>query len=240
MHPRKLGRDCTGGSCPAVFDSDPDLRPDELAVVGTKPADGLSGRLADRVAPHEAVVTIRREIVADALRPKDEPVDPAEFGAQFETFSWSAFRLEQLQHYEGTGPAPEWAALVKANRRWGKTHQRVHVITEPLTPAMQEELTAGYPGNVAAGEDIGIIVVTLAATDGWPAEVPHADFWLFDSSRLYVMHYNPDGSWAGASRVSDQGRIVEACRARDAALHRAIPWRAYVTSRPDLQCRLAQ
>lgn len=237
MHPRKLGRDCTGGSCQAVFDSDPDLRPDELAIVGTKPADGLSARLADRVASHEAVVTIRREIVSEALRPADEDVDEAEFSSAFETFSWSAFRLEQLQHYVGTGPAPEWAALVRANRRWGKAHQRVHVVTEPLTPAMQEELTEGYPGNVGAGEDIGIISV---AGGDWPTGVPREDFWLFDSSRLYLMRYNPDGSWAGATRVRDPERIVEACRARDAALQGAIPWLAYVTSRPELQRRLAQ
>ncbi|HMG63886.1 MAG TPA: hypothetical protein VK599_13135, partial [Streptosporangiaceae bacterium] len=190
-----------------------------------------------RIASGEAVVTIRREIVADALRPADEDADEAEFSAAFETFSWSAFRLEQLQHYAGTGPAPEWAALVKANRRWGKTHQRVHVIAEPLTPAMQEELTAGYPGNVAAGEDIGIVPV---ADGGWPAGVPREDFWLFDSSRLYLMRYNPDGSWAGATRVSDPERVVEACRARDAAIQGAIPWLAYIASRPELQRRVAQ
>lgn len=237
MHPRTLARDnCTGGSCPAVYDSDPDLEPDELAVVGTKAADGLSTRLADKIASHEAAVTIKRELVREALRPRDESASPAEFQAQFETFSWSAFRLEQLQHYVGTGPDASWAALVKANRRWGKAHQRVHVVTEPLTPAMQEELTDGYGGNVAAGEDIGIIPVT----DDWPGGVPHDDFWLFDSSRLYVMHYEPDGTWAGATRVSDPARILEACQARDAALHRAIPWRAYVTSRPELQHRLAQ
>jgi hypothetical protein len=163
-------------------------------------------------------------------------VSAAEFGAQFETFSWSAFRLEQLQHYVGTGPDASWAALVKANRRWGKTHQRVHVVTEPLTAAMREELTEGYPGSVAAGEDIGIIPVA----DSWPDGLPREDFWLFDSSRLYLMRYNPDGSWAGATRVSDPERVVEACRARDAALQGAIPWRAYITSRPELQCRLAQ
>jgi hypothetical protein len=237
MHPRILARDnCTGGSCQAVYDDDPDLAPGELAVVGLKAPEGLSGRLGDRVASHEATVTIRREIVAEALRPRDEDADPAEFAAQFETFSWSAFRLEQLQHYVGTGPDPSWAALVKANRHWGKAHQRVHVVTEPLTAAMREELTEGYPGNVAAGEDIGIIPVT----DGWPAGVPHADFWLFDSSRLYLMRYNPDGSWAGATRVHDPERVVEACRARDAAIQGAIPWLAYIASRPELQRRVAQ
>lgn len=239
MHPHLLARDggCTGGSCPAVYDNDPDLLLDELAVVGKRAGDGLAARLGARVAHDEATVTISREIVAAALRPADEPAEPGELQAQFETFSWSAFRLEALQHYEGTGPAPEWAALVKANRRWGKNHQRVHVITEPLSPAMREEVTEGYPGNVAAGEDIGIIAV---AAGDWPAGVPREDFWLFDSSRLYLMRYNPDGSWAGATRVSDPARVVEACRARDAAIQGAIPWLAYIASRPELQRRLAQ
>lgn len=235
MHPRMLARDgCTGGSCPAVYDLDE--LPGDLVVQGKQAGPDLLGRLTG-VADDESAVIIKRATVSEALQPPDEDVDVDEFGAQFETFSWSAFRLEQLQHYEGTGPAPEWAALVKANRRWGKTHQRVHVITEPLTPSMREELTEGYPGNAAAGEEIGIIPVS---SGDWPAGVPQHDFWLFDSSRLYVMNYNPGGSWAGATRVSDPGRIVEACRARDAALHRAMPWRAYITSRPDLQCRLAQ
>lgn len=238
MHPRTLARaGCTGGSCPAVYDNDPDLLPEEIAVVGNQTVPGLRRRLAEKIASHEGLVVINRELVAEALRPKDEPAEPGELQAQFETFSWSAFRLEALQHYVGTGPAPEWAALVKANRRWGKNHQRVHVITEPLSPAMREEVTEGYPGSVAAGEDIGIIPV---AAGDWPAGVPCEDFWLFDSSRLYLMRYNPDGSWAGATRVSDPARVVEACRARDAATQGAIPWLAYIASRPELQRRLAQ
>lgn len=237
MHPRTLAKDgCTGGSCPAVYDSDPDLLPDEIAIVGSPNAPRLRRRLAEQIAPNEELVVIRRDLAERALRPADEPVDPAEFEAQFTTFSYSAFRLEQFQYYDGTGPAPEWAAQVKANRRWGKTHQRVHVVTEPLTAAMREELTEGYPGNVAAGEDIRIIPVA----DGWPEGVPCEDFWLFDSSRLYAMRYEPDGKFAGATRVRDPQRVVAACGARDAALHRAIPWRAYVTSRPELQSRIAQ
>ena len=103
---------------------------------------------------------------------------------------------------------------------------------------MQEELTAGYEPNVAAGEDIRIIPVEPTGT--WPGELPRDDSWLFDSSRLYVMHYAPDGTVAGASRIRDPERIVEACRVRDAAMHRAVPWHAYIDSRPDLQRRLAQ
>jgi hypothetical protein len=239
MHPRMLARNvCSGGTCPAVYDDDPDLRPGELAVVGAKASAGLSARLADRIAPAEAVVVIGRDIVTAAIRPAPQPVTLEELQAQFETFSHTAFRLEALQSYAGTGRDEQWIALLKANRRWGKTHQRVHVVTEPLTPAMQEELTAGYEGNVAAGEDIRIIPVR--GPGEWPDGLYCPDFWLFDSSLLYVMHYDPDGTWTGADRIADPESIVKACQVRDRAFHDAVPWRSYVYSRPYLQRRLAQ
>ena len=239
MHPRILARDdCSGGTCPAVYDLD-DL-PGDLVIQGKQASPELLGRLTG-LADDETAVTILRETVADALRPAAEPVDLAALQAQFETFSYSAYRLEALQHYAGTGRDEQWIALLKANRRWGKTHQRVHVVTEPPTPAMQQELTEGYAGNVAAGEDIRILPVSGGWLDpAWPHDVPHADYWLFDSSRLYAMHYEQDGTWRGADLVTDPGQILYACRARDAALHRAAPWDAYIASRPDLQRRLAQ
>ena len=47
MHPRMLARqDCSGGTCPAVYDDDPDLAPDELAIVGKQPSAGLLARLS--------------------------------------------------------------------------------------------------------------------------------------------------------------------------------------------------
>lgn len=240
MHPRLLaGRDCSGGSCPAVYDDDPDLLPDELAIVGRSPRGGLATRLTGCIAPDEAAVTISRGIVADALRLADEPVTAAEFEAQFDTFSYSAFRLETLQHYAGTARDDQWVAQLRRSRRWGKAHQRVHVIAEPLTAAMQQELTEGYGPNVAAGEDIGIIPTT--ADGAWPGpDIPEYDFWLFDGSVLLEMDYHPDGTWAGARRVRDPERILDACHAREAALYRATSWHTYIASRPDLQRRLAQ
>lgn len=240
MHPRLLAIDggCSGGTCPAVYDDDRDLRPDELAIVGKMAPIGLGARLADRTADDETVVTIKREIVAEALRPADEPIGIAELMAELEGFSYSAFRLEALQHYTGTGRDEQWEELVKAGRRFGsKTFQRVHVITEPPTAAMQQELTEGYEPNVAAGEDISIVPAT---ENEWPDDVPRHDFWIFDGSRLYEMDYEPDGTWAGARRVRDPERIADACHAREAALYRAESWYTYIASRPDLQRRLAQ
>lgn len=238
MHPRILARDaCSGGTCPAVYALD-DL-PGKLVIQGPGASEALLASLTG-VAPDETAVTIDRDLVTRALYPV-RPVAITELQAQFETFAYSAFRLEQLQHYAGTGRDDQWIALLKANRRWGKTHQRVHVVTEPLTPAMQQELTEGYAGNVAAGEDIRILPVAGGwLNPEWPEGLPHADYWLFDSSRLYAMHYELDGTWRGADLVTDPERVVYACRAREAALHRAVPWHDYIASHPDLARRLAQ
>lgn len=240
MHPRMLARqDCSGGTCPGVYDSDPDLQRGELAIVGKKARTGLFSRLSDRIAPDEAAVTIARSLVAEALRPADEPVGITGLMEALETFAYSAFRLETLQHYQGTGRDEAWEALVRAGRRFAaKAFQRVHVIVEPLTDSMRQELTEGYTSNVAAGEDIGIIV--CSEKDVWPDDVPRHDFWLFDGDLLYEMDYHPDGSWAGARHVADPQRIIDACRAREAALYRATSWRTYIASRPDLKRRLAQ
>lgn len=238
MHPRTLATaDCSGGTCPAVYDSDPDLAAGDLAIVGKKAPAGLADRLRDRTAPDEVVGVISRSLIAEALIPEPEPVELEHLVRQFETFSYSAFRLEALQSYAGTGRDDQWITLLRASRRWGKTHQRVHVVTEPLTAAMEQELTEGYEGNVAAGEDIRVIPI-FSVTE-WPADIPGTDFWLFDSIKLYRMLYQ-GGQWAGAFRIYDPREIMQACLARDAALNKAIPWRTYIASRPDLQRRLAQ
>jgi hypothetical protein len=182
-------------------------------------------------------------------------IAPADFWAPFETFSYSVFRLETLQSYAGSGedadlaafaagrPRPQdpgrirWSDVLTANRRAGKVQQRVHVVAQPPTAYMRYELTWQYGPNAAAGEEIGIIPVALGE---WPDDLPRSDFWLFDSSVLYAMHYEPDGTWLGAEPVTDPGRIVEACRWRDAALHHATPWKAYIASHLDLRRHLEQ
>src|SRR5208337_3978075 len=100
MHPRMLARqDCSGGTCPAVYVLD-DL-PDDLVIQGKKASADLLGRLTG-LADDETAVTIPRKIVTQALRPPLEDVDIAHLQEQFETFSYSAFRLETLQDYQYT------------------------------------------------------------------------------------------------------------------------------------------
>lgn len=79
------------------------------------------------------------------------PPAAPELSAWFHEFQRSCFRLETLQGYGGSGedasiteflagatPQPhpgkrEWMGLVRAAARDGRTMQRVHVVTEPLT-----------------------------------------------------------------------------------------------------------
>lgn len=182
-------------------------------------------------------------------------IPPENFTAQFREFSYTAYRLETLQSYAGSGededlaafragrPEPgtpakdEWAAMIAGNHRAGKIQQRVHVVTEPLTGYMRFELTWAYAPNVQAGEDVRVIPVPEGS---WPEGLPHHDYWLFDSRDLYAMHYEADGTWRGAEPVEDPAQVVSACYWRDAALYRAMPWRDYIAARPDLQRHLTR
>ena len=176
-----------------------------------------------------------------------------EFEGKFHTYRSSVFRLETLQVYADSGeddaieafergdlsppPDPEqdaWEAMIRANRAAGRTMQRVHVVTEPLTPYMQFELAWAYPPNIAAGEDVRVV----AAGDGWPSTLPRMDFWLFDDTEVLVARYRPDGSWLGVEQVDDPALLADARRWRDAAVAASVPWAEFMARHPDVLSRV--
>lgn len=183
-------------------------------------------------------------------------IPPHEFSIPAHRFRYSAFRLETLQDYDGSGedeeiaaflagrPRPpldpeheQWASVLRDHRRSGRVVQRVHVVTEPVSDYARWELTWGYAPSVEAGEDIRIIPVR--GGEGWPLDVPQHDFWLFDACELYDMHYDPGGMWLGVEPVTDPARVAAACHWRDAALHHAVAWRRYMQARPQLAAHLS-
>ena len=218
MHPRMLARDsgCSGGTCPAVYDAGPRPaagRTRDPGQEGRAPSSSARLRPASPTTRQPSSSSARSSPTHSARPPS--PSTLAELQAQFETFSYSAFRLETLQSYAGTGRDDQWIALLKANRRWGKTHQRVHVVTEPLTPAMQQELTEGYEGNVAAGR----------GHPHHPRRRPRRVAGRPALPGLLAVRLQPavrdalrrrTAQWAGAERVRDPESIVKACRVRDA------------------------
>ncbi len=182
------------------------------------------------------------------------PPGAPEFSGWFRQFRRSCFRLETLQCYRGSGeddsiraflagqtPQPhpgkqEWMTLVGAAIRDGRTMQRVHVVTEPLTDYVRFEVAWSYAHSVAAGEDVRII--PLAEGGAWPLDVPLRDFWLFDDTELFGMCYDADGTWIGVAHLTDPSAALVACQQREAALRLAQPWVTYVSERPELAQRV--
>lgn len=178
-----------------------------------------------------------------------ELIAPGEFNVITRPFDRWAFRLETLQDYGGSGEDPQlaaflagkpqppsleyeqWAATVRAHRAAGRVVQRVHVVIEPLSDYIRWEISWGYSAGVDAGEDVRIIPVR----DGdWPNPIPRQDFWLFDATDLYDMHYTSAGMWLGVELVTDQDRIDQARMWRHLALSRAVPLRQYIAAHPEL------
>ena len=175
-------------------------------------------------------------------------VTSAEFDALFTSFEHTAYRLETLQAYDVSyetepyhafisgHPRPrdpsknQWVSMISDAVGAGKVFQRVHVVTEPLTDYLRYELGWSYPPNVEAGEGSASLSRSRGVADVGPRRDPAAlqDYWLFDSSDLWVMEYADDGRFLYIEQVTEPAAIVTAARRRDAALHYAIPYRDYM------------
>lgn len=179
---------------------------------------------------------------AEQVGRRIESVTSAEFNSLFTGFEHTAYRLETLQVYDvgyedesyaaflAGHPLPtdraknEWTAMLTAAADAGKAFQRVHVVTEPLTDYVCYEIEWSYAPNVAAGDDVRIVV-------GTPGQLglPDHDYWLFDSRDLWVMRYDGDGRFVAAEQVGDPAVIVEHNYWRDKALSLAMPYADYVS-----------
>jgi len=160
-----------------------------------------------------------------------------DFGRLFDVFERSAFRLETLAVYDveeereemvrffaGEDMGPEWDdnPWVRAMTDKGKQLSRVHVLTSPLSDYLRYELAA-YPGNIKAGESIGIIDRAEQTVVG----LPDHDFWLFDDRDVYRMHYTEAGAFVGGELLPPD-RLDEYRAYRDTALSAAVPFAAYL------------
>ncbi|MCC5033221.1 hypothetical protein DMH02_008305 [Streptomyces sp. WAC 00631] len=159
-----------------------------------------------------------------------------EFGRLFQEFRQTAFRLETLSVYDvedereefaaflaGEPMPPEWSdnPWIRSMTDLGKSVSRVHVLRSPLTDYLRYELSA-YPGNITAGEEIGVIDLAQRTVDG----LPEHDFWLFDDARVYRMHYTPAGRFVGAELLPAH-RLPEYRRYRDIARAHAVAFADY-------------
>jgi hypothetical protein len=173
-------------------------------------------------------------------------LDSAEFAALFTSFRHTAYRLETLQQYgvgyedrsfqaflagepPVTDPArDEWTGMIRAAVAAGKTLQRIHLVSEPLSDYLRYELEWWYRPNTEAGDDVRILPEHMVPAGELPVLAALGDYWLFDSSDLWVMRYDSDGRFQHAEQVTDPGAIVTRSYWRDAALHYALPYADYM------------
>nr|WP_202447192.1 DUF6879 family protein [Streptomyces sp. SID5468] len=82
-----------------------------------------------------------------------------------------------------------WFDRVQAYVASGRSVGRVHIVTQPLSDYLRFEFDH-YRHNVEAGEAVRVLDVTNRPNplDGVQ------DFWMFDRSRIVLMHYEADGT----------------------------------------------
>lgn len=158
-----------------------------------------------------------------------------EFDDALATYTSAAFRLEQQPAYQVSyetahlaaflagdplPPAdmpgfPQWAARIVAHTAAGRIMTRVRIHDVPPTD-YQRWLRSIDPHNIAAGEVIRYLPRPDALAAG--LEPSLGDWWLLDSARLIVMHYDTAGAPTEKTMTDNPDQIADAIRWRDIAM----------------------
>lgn len=96
--------------------------------------------------------------------------------------------------------------------------KRVRVVSEPHSDYTRFGIDLARRLNVPSGEDIRY----LPRRRSRELALPDEDFWLLDSSRALVLHFQND-VLLGAELVTDPAEVVRRGYWRDAAWHDAVP-----------------
>lgn len=156
----------------------------------------------------------------------------------FTTFEHTAFRLEVRERYGvayevepvrqflagahvDLGYMRTWLVLMTELTKTGKRVERVRVVSRPHSAYTRYGLWL-CQDNVAAGEDIRYL------RRGQAPDLSDHDYWLFDSTRLYVVRFDEQDDLLGAEPVDDRATVLQHCFWRDAAWHYAMPYVEYL------------
>lgn len=107
------------------------------------------------------------------------------YNEPYESKPWQRWRDGEPDDYEWMRP---WLDDIRRATAAGRRFERVRMQTDPLTDYLrwQAEVT---PLNVEAGEDIRV----LAEQRARELRLPEYDFWLFDNSKVAVLHFGGAG-----------------------------------------------
>ena len=157
-------------------------------------------------------------------------------------FEHRVFRLETLDYYDAPNEhepyrrflageradlawREPWKRLVRDVRASGRTMERVHVVSEPVSDYIRFELLDVYPANADAGEDVRI----LSRSEAWPSGL---DFWLFDDDLAALLKYDSGGRVSEVRLIEDDMAVRHHLGAvRTDALNLSVPLGRYVAER---------
>jgi hypothetical protein len=97
----------------------------------------------------------------------------------------------------------------------------VHIVTQPLSDYLRFEFEY-YRHNVEAGESVRILDVTNRANPLAGVQ----DFWMFDRSRIVLMHYAQDGTQTSREVYEGDPEPFRECQR--IALAESVPFEEYV------------
>ncbi|MFI6296675.1 DUF6879 family protein [Nonomuraea sp. NPDC050790] len=165
----------------------------------------------------------------------------AEFGQVIHEFEHTAFRLELQPAYlepEEAGmlaaflrgePEPpdsvpelrQWFDRIAQHAQQGKRVERVRVQDDPPTDYQRFERWLD-PWNVGAGEVMRYLTRQKAHEIALLPAAGSTDWWLLDSSRLILMHFDSNHRRVRNELVTDPAVVVQACMWRDLAVHHSV------------------
>ncbi|MEU7151169.1 DUF6879 family protein [Streptomyces sp. NPDC045456] len=234
---RFTGTDSKVDGCPALHE---DLDSGEIIVHGrplTDPGDLAQLR---HFGTGDHAVAVPRDLLAH-WGPKEatqvpDLVDRDTFRRLFDTFEHTAWRLETRRGYASDRKDPDYRSFVETGsatwnpqEAWfvtmrrqtgaGKRVGRVRIIDNP--PTQEQLFLLDYARhNAAVGEDMRYLWRCDAERTG----LPHEDFWLFDSRLVALLRFDDADTLLHIELITDPARVVQYSRARDAAMHHAVPY----------------
>jgi hypothetical protein len=110
-----------------------------------------------------------------------------------------------------------WLEMLRGATAAGRRFARVRLVTVPLTDYSRFGVWCARFTN-GAGEDIRYLPRNRSAA----TDLPHHDYWLFDSRLLVRMHFDDNDAFLGGEVVDDAAEIVKHNFWRDAAWHHAV------------------
>ncbi|MET7453943.1 DUF6879 family protein [Streptomyces sp. NPDC005574] len=232
----KVGTNSGNDGCPTLYEIP---GTDRFVVQGDRVTDsGELGQLENLTADEDAVI-VPRELLAN-FGPK-EPVHVPQFisfddfAGMFSKVKHSAWRLETRRRYASdeatdtyqqfTAGEPvtwdlddEWCRGRREQAALGKRFERVRILDEPPTEG-QRYLLDNARRNAAVGEDIRV----LGRSEAGELQLPHTDFWIFDSRVVALLHFDDGDEITQVELITDPVDVLRYMQAREAAWHHAVP-----------------